>query len=50
MIKLIKKLNKLNINIVCYNNLTKKELKTINKTKKILNKIKTKQDKFFATY
>ena len=47
---MIKKLNKLNINIVCYNNLTKKDIKTINKTKKILNKIKTKQKKFFATY
>ena len=50
MIKLIKKLNKLNINIICYNNLTKKESKTIKKRKKILNKIKTKQDNFFATY
>ena len=50
MNKLIKKLNKLNINIVCYNNLTKKEVKTINKRQRILNKIKTKQDKFFATY
>lgn len=50
MNKLIKKLNKLKINIVCYNNLTKKETKIINKRKRILNKIKAKQDKFFATY
>jgi hypothetical protein len=50
MNKLIKKLNKLNINIVCFNNLTKKEVKTINKRQRILNKIKTKQDNFFATY
>jgi hypothetical protein len=50
MNKLIKKLDKVNINIICYNNLTKKETKTINKRKRILNKIKTKQDKFFANY
>ena len=50
MNKLIKKLNKLNINIICYNNLTKKETKTINKRQRILHKIKNKQDKFFTTY